>query len=67
MTLWDLQASVQAPQAVFQSPSCTEVLTCDWGKYNNSIAASAGADASIYGWDLRNPQVPIFELQVKST
>ncbi|CAG7725365.1 unnamed protein product [Allacma fusca] len=62
LTLWDAQASSQEPQAVFHSPN-SEVLTCDWGKYNNSIAISAGGDSMIYGWDLRNPAHPIFELQ----
>ena len=42
----------------------SEVLTCDWSKYDRNIIASGGVDGRIRAWDLRNTSAPCFELGV---
>lgn len=41
--------------------SSTEVLSCEWNKYNEFLFYSAGAsaDPTIKVWDLRNSSVPV--------
>lgn len=42
----------------------TEVLACDWSKYDKNIIATGGVDGRIRAWDLRNTSAPCFELVV---
>lgn len=40
----------------------TDVLSCDWCKYNKDIIVTSGAEGLIKGWDVRNIHKPIFQL-----
>lgn len=42
----------------------SEVLACDWSKYDRNIVATGGVDGRIRAWDLRNTSAPCFELLV---
>lgn len=42
----------------------TEVLACDWSKYDRNLIATGGVDGRIRGWDLRSTAAPLFELIV---
>ena len=50
-----------APQLTIQA-STTELLTCDWCKYNENIIATGGCDGLIKCWDLRAPSAPVVTL-----
>ncbi|XP_067126139.1 peroxisomal targeting signal 2 receptor-like [Centruroides vittatus] len=60
MRIWDLKQP-NYPGSQFQAHS-TDVLSCDWCKYNKNIIATGGADGLIRGWDIRHAQQPIFQL-----
>ncbi|CAO2628358.1 Peroxisomal targeting signal 2 receptor [Lemmus lemmus] len=40
----------------------TEILSCDWCKYNENLVVTGAVDCSLRGWDLRNVRQPVFEL-----
>lgn len=42
----------------------TEVLACDWSKYDRNVIVTGGVDGRIKAWDLRNTSTPCFELIV---
>lgn len=42
----------------------SEVLACDWSKYDRNVVATGGVDGRIRAWDLRNTTSPCFELLV---
>ena len=42
----------------------SEILTCDWSRYDRNLIATGGVDGRIKGWDLRNTSAPSFELAV---
>lgn len=45
------RGSVQTVQAHY-----TEILSCDWNKYEDNIVVTGSVDKTIKIWDLRRPQ-----------
>ena len=37
----------------------SEVLTCDWSKYEEFVVVTGGVDRLIKFWDLRNATAPV--------
>ena len=42
----------------------SEVITCDWSRYDKNVVASGAVDGRIKGWDLRNTSAPCFDILV---
>ncbi|KAL6039247.1 hypothetical protein STEG23_024140, partial [Scotinomys teguina] len=59
LRIWDVKtAGVRIVIPAHQ----TEILSCDWCKYNENLVVTGAVDCSLRGWDLRNVRQPVFEL-----
>lgn len=57
--IWDKRTAY--PQ-INISAHVSEVLTCDWNKYDQNMIFSGSVDCLIKGWDIRNPKQCLCEL-----
>ncbi|KAL1491057.1 hypothetical protein ABEB36_011710 [Hypothenemus hampei] len=44
----------------------SEVLSCDWSKFNANLVATSGSDGLIRCWDIRNFRQPTFQIKGSS-
>ncbi|KAM5166544.1 peroxisomal biogenesis factor 7 isoform 2-T2 [Callospermophilus lateralis] len=59
LRIWDMKAT--GVRIVIPAHQ-TEILSCDWCKYNENLLVTGAVDCSLRGWDLRNVRQPVFEL-----
>ncbi|XP_013401602.1 peroxisomal targeting signal 2 receptor-like [Lingula anatina] len=59
--VWDTRKSYMAQLVIPALKS--EVLSCDWCKYDQYLLITGSVDCGIRGWDLRKPRSPVFDLR----
>lgn len=60
LRVWDIRKG-PAPQIVVAAHE-TEILTCDWSKYDPYMIVTGSVDCSLRAWDIRNPQTHLSQM-----
>lgn len=63
LKVYDLNdPSIKNKGAINIPSSKSELLSCDWNKYNQNIIVTSSVDGFINGFDIRSPFTPLFVL-----